>query len=423
MSASVREATEAMAAMGGVLAPVVDVVLPTHNEAAGLECSLRRLHGYLTDRFPFGWRITIVDNGSSDATPGIARRLAAELPGVEARVLAEPGRGRALRAAWLASDAEIVAYMDCDLSTDLDGLLPLVAPLISGHSDVAIGSRLAPGARVRRGPKREVISRCYNAILRLALRTTFRDAQCGFKAVRASTARRLLADVEDDGWFFDTELLVRAQRAGLRIVELPVDWVDDPDSRVRILRTAWADLRGVGRLLVTGRFGRPLRFAVIGALSTLAYLLIYLSLQPDLGPWGANFVALALTAVGNTAANRRYTFGVTGREGQVRHHLQGAVAFAAGLAASSAGLGLLHLVVDSPTAVVEAFVALGCGIAGTVVRYLLFRNWIFAPHQEPPPPVRLRPASLPQSASPSPALATIPVRAAARPLGQVRRDP
>jgi glycosyltransferase involved in cell wall biosynthesis len=209
-------------------APVVDIVVPTKDEAVALEASVRRLHDYLRTSFPFGWRVTIADNGSSDATPSIAAALADELEGVRVIVLPQPGRGGALRAAWSTSDAPVVAYMDVDLSTDLHALLPLVAPLLSGHSDVAIGSRLAVGARIRRGAKRELISRCYNAVLHVVLRTTFRDAQCGFKALRADTARELVAEVVDDGWFFDTELLVLAQRRGLRIVELPVDWIDDP---------------------------------------------------------------------------------------------------------------------------------------------------------------------------------------------------
>ena len=139
--------------------------------------------------------------------------------------------------------------MDVDLSTDLAALLPLVAPLISGHSDVAIGTRLSRGSRVVRGPKREIISRCYNLILRSTLAARFSDAQCGFKAIRADVAHALLPHVEDTGWFFDTELLVLAERSGLRIHEVPVDWVDDPDSRVDIVSTAVADLKGVARLL------------------------------------------------------------------------------------------------------------------------------------------------------------------------------
>jgi hypothetical protein len=167
--------------------------------------------------------------------------------------LDEKGRGRGRRAAWSASDARVVCYMDVDLSTDLRALLPLVAPLLSGHSDVAIGTRLAHGARVVRGPKRELISRSYNGLLHTVLRARFSDAQCGFKAVRRDVAGELLDAVRDDGWFFDTELLVLAQRCGMRIHEVPVDWADDPDSRVQIVATAWGDLRGVARLLLGGR--------------------------------------------------------------------------------------------------------------------------------------------------------------------------
>ena len=230
-------------------APVVDIVVPVYNEEADLESSVRRLRAYLDDRFPVASAITIADNASTDATWVIARRLADSMPGVRALHLDQKGRGRALRQAWLASEAPIVAYTDVDLSTDLDALLPLVAPLLSGHSQVSIGSRLARGARVTRGPKREFISRSYNLILRSVLRVGFRDAQCGFKAMRADVARLLLPEVRDQAWFFDTELLVLAERAGLRVHEVPVDWVDDPDSRVAIGSTALADLRGVWRLL------------------------------------------------------------------------------------------------------------------------------------------------------------------------------
>jgi glycosyltransferase involved in cell wall biosynthesis len=230
-------------------APVVDIVVPVYNEEADLESSVRRLRAYLDDRFPFASAITIADNASTDATWAIARRLADSMPGVRALHLDEKGRGRALRQAWLASEAPIVAYTDVDLSSDLDALLPLVAPLLSGHSQVSIGSRLARGARVTRGPKREFISRSYNLVLRSVLRVGFRDAQCGFKAMRADVARLLLPEVRDQAWFFDTELLVLAERAGLRVHEVPVDWVDDPDSRVAIGSTALADLRGVWRLL------------------------------------------------------------------------------------------------------------------------------------------------------------------------------
>ena len=228
----------------------VEIVLPVYNEEHDLEPSVRRLRAYLDTAFPFSAIVTVADNASTDGTLEIASRLAAELGGVRVMHLPQKGRGLALRAAWSASDADVVAYMDVDLATDLRALLPLVAPLLSGHSDVAIGSRLARGARVVRGPKREIISRCYNILLRTILRSGFTDAQCGFKALRRDAARHLLPLVADDEWFFDTELLVLAQRHGLRIHEVPVDWTDDADSRVDILRTALDDVRGIWRLTV-----------------------------------------------------------------------------------------------------------------------------------------------------------------------------
>src|SRR5205085_10400390 len=169
----------------------VDIVIPVYNEERDLVPSVRRLHAYLEARFPFPTTITIVDNASTDATWPIAEYLAAELPNVRAIHLDAKGRGRALRTAWLSSEAAIVAYMDVDLSTDLDALLPLVAPLMSGHSDLAIGTRLARGSRVIRGPKRELVSRGYNLLLRTLMGARFSDAQCGFKAIRRDQARAL----------------------------------------------------------------------------------------------------------------------------------------------------------------------------------------------------------------------------------------
>ncbi|WP_425270172.1 dolichyl-phosphate beta-glucosyltransferase [Flexivirga meconopsidis] len=227
---------------------VLDVVIPVHNEQHIVDGSVRTVHRNLTQQFPYPFRITIADSGSTDATALVARRLVRELPGVHLHALTQKGRGLALRRAWEASDAMVLAYMDVDLSTDLDALAPLVAPLMSGHSDVAIGSRLAHGSHVVRGLKREFISRSYNFIVHAALGARFSDAQCGFKAIRADVAKQLLPLVVDNSWFFDTELLVLAERAGLRIHEVPVDWYDDPDSRVQIVSTARDDLRGVWRL-------------------------------------------------------------------------------------------------------------------------------------------------------------------------------
>jgi len=224
-------------------------VVPVYNEKGDLAASIRRLRRFLDDRFPFPALVTIADNASTDATWEIAQALTTTDASVRAFHLDLKGRGRAVKSAWLCSEADVVTYMDVDLSTGLDALLPLVAPLLSGHSDVAIGSRIARGARVVRASKRELISRAYNRLLHATLRLHVSDAQCGFKAMRTDVARRLLPLVEDTGWFFDTEVLALAERNGLRIHEVPVDWVDDPDSRVDILETSLADLHGIWRLL------------------------------------------------------------------------------------------------------------------------------------------------------------------------------
>ncbi|MGW3895230.1 glycosyltransferase [Micromonospora profundi] len=383
-------------------AAVLDVVIPVYNEEADLGPCVRRLHAHLSEHFPYPFQITIADNASVDDTLKVADGLAAELSGVEVLHLDAKGRGRALSAAWTASSAPVLAYMDVDLSTDLAALLPLVAPLISGHSDLAIGTRLARTSRVVRGTKREIISRAYNLLLRGALFARFSDAQCGFKAIRADVAGELLPLVRDTGWFFDTELLVLAQRAGLRIHEVPVDWVDDPDSSVDIVATALADLRGMGRLgraLLTGalpvaelraQLGRaPLtapparvpvglprqlaRFAAVGVVSTLAYLLLFVATRGALGAQPANLLALLVTAVANTAANRRLTFGITGRRHAGRHHAQGLLAFALGLALTSGALAMLHAAVAAPARPVELAVLVAANLAATVLRFVLLR--------------------------------------------------
>lgn len=382
--------------------PVLDVVVPVYNEQAALADSVHRLHRYLRENFTVSFRITIADNASVDATPEIAAALADELAEVRAVRLEQQGRGRALHTVWSASDAAVLVYMDVDLSTDLNALAPLVAPLVSGHSDLAIGTRLGRGSRVVRGAKREIISRCYNLILRSTLAARFSDAQCGFKAIRADVARKLLPHVTDTGWFFDTELLVLAERSGLRIHEVPVDWTDDPDSRVDIVATALADLKGIARLLkgfgtgeipvqaVGAQFGnragaprsllnQSVRFAAIGITSTLAYLALFMALRP-LGAQAANLVALLLTAIVNTAANRRFTFGVRGRAKVARHQFEGLIVFGIGLALTSGALAALNSI-GEPSRIVELLVLVSANLLATVVRFVLLRGWVFHPRR------------------------------------------
>jgi putative flippase GtrA len=406
----------------------VEIVIPVRNEDRDLIPGVRRLHAYLCEKFPFVTHITIADNGSTDGTWAQALALAEELPSVRAARLERPGRGGALRSIWLASDADICAYMDVDLSTDLNALLPLLAPLLSGHSDVAIGTRLARGSRVIRGPRRELISRCYNLLLHATLGTGFSDAQCGFKAIRGDAAKRLLPLTSDTGWFFDTELLVLAERAGLRIHEIPVDWIDDADSRVSIIATAAADLRGIIRLgtgLARGTINVPVlgspsppglrrggeragpggppsgaaevvsqvaRFIVVGVASTAAFVLLYLLFRGVMTAQAANAASLLVTAIANTAANRRFTFGIRGRTHAARHQLRGLIAFGTGLAVTSGALAALHAVAARPGRAAEVAVLVAANLSATVVRFMLYRGWVFrGALAAPAPPAQIQP--------------------------------
>ena len=411
---------------------VLDVVIPVFNEETQLADSVERVLDHLHS-MPWSFRVTIADNASTDQTALIARRLSHTHPEVTVVHLAEKGRGRALKRVWSASESDVLVYMDVDLSTDLAALLPLVAPLVSGHSDLAIGSRLSRASRVERGAKREFISRSYNLILRRALRARFSDAQCGFKAIRRSAARELLPLVEDNAWFFDTELLVVAERAGLRIHEVPVDWTDDPESSVDIVRTAIDDLKGVARLgrsLLRGtlplreigeRLGRTSSeagrgrlgmqvgiFLVIGIASTLAYALLYLGLRSTMSPWWANFAALLVTAVANTAANRRFTFGVKGPRHAMRHQVQGLVIFGVGLAVTTGALMVLELLGFTSKGV-EVVVLTTANLGVTVLRFVAMKLWVFArrtPNAEPD--------LSPRAAEPGSPAATPPTSPAAR---------
>jgi putative flippase GtrA len=391
------------ASQSGGRARLVEIVVPVYNEEHVLEQSVRRLYAYLSETFPYRFTITVADNASTDSTWQVATRLADEIPQVRAVHLDQKGRGRALRQVWSSSDADVVSYMDVDLSTGLDAFLPLVAPLLSGHSDLAIGSRLHRGSAVVRGPKREFISRTYNLMLRTTMAAKFSDAQCGFKAARTDVVKALLDSVEDQTWFFDTELLLLAERSGLRIHEVPVDWVDDPDSRVDIVRTVKDDLKGmwrVARKTLSGATRLPVpprvqqaqlppamrwqlsSFAVIGVISTIAYLALYLILRQLAPAVLANAVALFATAIANTAANRRFTFGVTGTADALKHQVEGGIAFIIGLVLSTATLAVVRVAAPGASHIVELAALVGANALSTVVRFLLMRVWVFNPKRQ-----------------------------------------
>jgi len=369
------------------------------------------LHARLQAELPFSWRITVADNASTDRTFEVAQELARELPGVGAVRLNRKGKGLALRTVWGLSDADIVAYMDVDLSTGLNGLLPLIAPLATGHSDLAIGSRLAQGAHTQRGLQREFISRAYNSLIRITHGTKFSDGQCGFKAARTEVVRPLLSATRDDGFFFDTELLILADYNGLRVHEVAVDWIEDLDSRVDVARTSLRNVSGLwrmARLKASGKATVPLPprpmptaehpdavlarqqrsiatweigcFIAIGIASTAGHALLYWLLRMWWSPLLANLVAQTVLTILNTEANRRLTFR-NSLTGATRAHAGGIFLFAFSYFATVGAVAIYRELASSPSRISEVVVlSLACGLV-TVVRFLAMKFAIFTRHR------------------------------------------
>jgi glycosyltransferase involved in cell wall biosynthesis len=227
----------------------VDVTLPVFNEAHVLDRSVRALHAFLTDHMAHEWRIVIADNGSTDGTFDVGKRLEGDLANVEIVRIPEAGRGRALTRAWLASKADVLSYMDIDLSTDLEAFPRLVSLVADQGYDVAAGSRLDRRSETTRSLKREVLSRGYVALITLMFRARLDDTQCGFKAISRDCAQQLLPMVRDTGWFWDTELLLMARKGGWKLAFVPVRWLEDTDSRVKVFSTVWKDVKGLVRML------------------------------------------------------------------------------------------------------------------------------------------------------------------------------
>ncbi|MBS3153164.1 glycosyltransferase family 2 protein [Candidatus Woesearchaeota archaeon] len=233
----------------------VDIVVPVYNEQNILEKSISTLCDFLEKNFKHSWSIIIADNASIDRTLEIANSLAKKYKKVKVLHLNQKGRGRALRIAWTKSDADIVSYMDVDLSTDLSFFPVMVDSLLQGY-DVATGSRLMEGAEIKRSFKRELLSRGYNVLVRLILGVNYKDSQCGFKAVKREIVNDVVPEVRDNAWFFDSELLFRAHMKGYKIKEIPVKWIEDEDSRVRIFSTVTNYLKSIAILRLEYLFKR-----------------------------------------------------------------------------------------------------------------------------------------------------------------------
>ncbi|WP_232668583.1 GtrA family protein [Pseudonocardia sp. TRM90224] len=373
--------------------PLTDIVIPIRDAASVPAATVRRLHAHLTRTFPFPFRITIAAGGSGAADPTSAAELQRDLPEVRFVHVGGDGRGAILRRVWSMSDADVVAYMDADLPVDLAGFLPLVAPLVSGHSDLATGNRPAHSSGV--------LARAIGFLLRVLLGVRVGDSQCAFKAGRADVVKALLPGVHDDRWFFDTELLCVAERHGMRIHEIPIDCLDDPGGSAETPQTLADMIRGVvaiSRRKMRGTFGvtipahlgrpRPpagmgnqvVWFAVIGVASVVTHAGLFLTFRSVMPALAANALALGITGVLNTAANRRFTFGVRGRQDALRHQMEGGLTFLLSLTGTSLGL----LLAGSGLSRIAELAVLYLGDAvATVIRFVLLRYWVFGRRRTP----------------------------------------
>ncbi len=229
--------------------PQFDIVIPVYNEAHVLAGSIEKLRSYLNEtKFPYSWRIAVADNASTDTTLAVAHQLEDTYPDVTAVHLPQKGRGRALRKALLESEADAMSYMDVDLSTGLDALLPLARAVLEEGYDIATGSRMTHGSRITRSLRREITSRGLITLIKLLFFSKLSDTQCGFKAIARQAAQELLPLVENNEWFFDTELLLLAEKGGYRVKDIPVHWIEDTDSRVNVWKTVMEDLQGLARM-------------------------------------------------------------------------------------------------------------------------------------------------------------------------------
>jgi glycosyltransferase involved in cell wall biosynthesis len=231
------------------VAPQLDIVIPVYNEAHVLEASVGALRKFLLEtNFPYTWRVSIADNASTDATLDVARRIEDTYPDVAVVHLPQKGRGRALRRAWLETEADAMCYMDVDLSTHLEGLQPLASAVLDEGYDVATGSRMTRGSQIERSFRREITSRGLISLIKVLFWSKLSDTQCGFKSISRAAAHELLPLVESEEWFFDTELLLLAEKGGYRVKDIPIRWTEDQDSRVNVLKTVREDLQGLLRM-------------------------------------------------------------------------------------------------------------------------------------------------------------------------------
>lgn len=219
---------------------LVNITIPVYNEEKILKENIQVLYTFLNQNLDYPWEVVIADNGSNDQTQKIAKNLVRKLDHLKYLRLKEKGRGRALRKAWQESKAEILSYMDADLAVDLFSF-PKLVQVIKQGADIAIGSRFIPNSQVQRSKLRKILSWSYNKLIRFFFKVEFKDGQCGFKAISKKVLENIIPQVKDNHWFFDTEMLVLAEKEGYKIKEIPVKWIEKRNkyrkSKVKIIST------------------------------------------------------------------------------------------------------------------------------------------------------------------------------------------
>ncbi len=225
------------------------ITLPVFNEEKIIEKNVEIIRNFLIETFHDNTQIIIADNGSTDLTPEKSKKLSEKYSDIRYVYIYEKGRGRALRNALSKSNADVLSYMDIDISTNLEAFPKLIKAIEDGY-DIAIGSRFVKGSHVSRSIKRELLSRGYNILLKLFFDISFNDSQCGFKAVNRRIVEEIIPKVKDNAWFFDTELLIKAEKKGFKIKEIPVYWTENKDSKVNIIKTIVDYMRSIFRLYI-----------------------------------------------------------------------------------------------------------------------------------------------------------------------------
>jgi glycosyltransferase involved in cell wall biosynthesis len=213
------------------------LTVPAYNEENILEKNVNLILKYMGANFN-NFKIVIANNGSTDKTNDIAKKLAKDNNEILLITTKKRGKGLAIKNSWLKFDADIYAYMDADLSTSLRDFSKLINAIKEGN-DISIGSRYLKKSVVKRGLNRAIFSKLYNQLLALLFKTNVKDMQCGFKAVNEDIIKKHIPRIKDDSWFFDTELVIMAENQGYTIKEIPVSWKSNPESKLKIIKVGF----------------------------------------------------------------------------------------------------------------------------------------------------------------------------------------